>query len=105
VISCPERTTALSGCWIRAHAENRGTAVGVWTANMPRALRMTKALKVGTVWVNTYRTYSYMVPFGGTKRSGLGRENGIEAINEYLETKSVYISIADRPPPNVFIMR
>jgi acyl-CoA reductase-like NAD-dependent aldehyde dehydrogenase len=72
---------------------------------MPRALRMTKALKVGTVWINTYRTYSYMVPFGGTKRSGLGRESGIEAVNEYLETKSVFISTADRPPANVFIMR
>jgi acyl-CoA reductase-like NAD-dependent aldehyde dehydrogenase len=82
-----------------------GLVAGVWTDSMPRALRMTKALKVGTVWVNTYRTYSYMVPFGGTKRSGLGRENGIEAVNEYLETKSVFISIADRPPPNVFIMR
>jgi len=82
-----------------------GLVAGVWTASMPRALRMTKALKVGTVWVNTYRTYSYMVPFGGAKRSGLGRESGIEAINEYLETKSVFISIADRPPANVFVMR
>ncbi|MCS6922121.1 MAG: aldehyde dehydrogenase [Elioraea sp.] len=82
-----------------------GLVAGVWTSSMPRALRMTKALKVGTVWVNTYRTYSYMVPFGGTKRSGMGRENGIEAIHEYLETKSVFISIADRPPANLFIMR
>jgi aldehyde dehydrogenase (NAD+) len=82
-----------------------GLVAGVWTESMPRALRMTKALKVGTVWINTYRTYSYMVPFGGTKRSGLGRENGIEAVNEYLETKSVFISTADRPPGNVFVMR
>jgi acyl-CoA reductase-like NAD-dependent aldehyde dehydrogenase len=82
-----------------------GLVAGVWTESMPRALRMTKALKVGTVWINTYRTYSYMVPFGGTKRSGLGRESGIEAVNEYLETKSVFISTADRSPANVFIMR
>jgi (Z)-2-((N-methylformamido)methylene)-5-hydroxybutyrolactone dehydrogenase len=46
-----------------------------------------------------------MVPFGGMKHSGLGRESGIEAINEYLETKSVFISTADRPPANVFVMR
>lgn len=46
-----------------------------------------------------------MVPFGGTKRSGLGRESGIEAVNEYLETKNVFISTADRQPGNVFIMR
>jgi aldehyde dehydrogenase (NAD+) len=82
-----------------------GLVAGVWTNSMPRAFRMTKALKVGTVWVNTYRTYSYMVPLGGTKRSGFGRENGIEAVNEYLETKSVFISIANRAPSNVFIMR
>lgn len=82
-----------------------GLVAGVWTTNVSRALRMSKALKVGTVWVNTYRTYSYMVPFGGMKRSGLGRESGIDAVNEYLETKSVFISTADRPPANVFVMR
>jgi aldehyde dehydrogenase (NAD+) len=82
-----------------------GLVAGVWSTNVSRALRMTKALKVGTVWVNTYRTYSYMVPFGGVKRSGLGRESGIESVNEYLETKSVFISTADRAPTNVFVMR
>ncbi|HEY5797960.1 MAG TPA: aldehyde dehydrogenase [Bosea sp. (in: a-proteobacteria)] len=82
-----------------------GLVAGVWTTNVSRAMRMTKALQVGTVWVNTYRTYSYMVPFGGVKRSGLGRESGIETLNEYLETKSVFISTADRIPDNVFVMR
>ena len=82
-----------------------GLVAGVWTKNVSRAMRMFKKLKVGTVWVNTYRAYSYMVPFGGMKRSGLGRENGIEAVNEYLETKSVFISTADQPPANVFVMR
>lgn len=82
-----------------------GLVAGVWTTNIARAMRLTKALKVGTVWINTYRAYSYTVPFGGTKRSGLGRESGIEAINEYLETKSVFISIAERPPSNAFVMR
>ena len=82
-----------------------GLVAGVWTTNIARAFRMSKALKAGTVWVNTYRTYSYMVPFGGVKRSGLGRENGVEAINEYLETKSIFVSTADQPPANVFVMR
>jgi (Z)-2-((N-methylformamido)methylene)-5-hydroxybutyrolactone dehydrogenase len=82
-----------------------GLVAGVWTKNIGRAMRMTKALKVGTVWVNTYRAYSYMVPFGGMKKSGLGRESGIEAINEYLETKSVFLSTADEGPTNPFIMR
>lgn len=82
-----------------------GLVAGVWTTNVGRAMRMTKALKVGTVWVNLYRSYSYMVPFGGTKRSGLGREHGIEAVDDYLETKSVVISTQDQGPANAFVMR
>lgn len=82
-----------------------GLVAGVWTKSIGRAMRMSKALRVGTVWVNTYRTYSYMVPFGGVKRSGMGREQGAEAVNEYLETKSVMISTDDDAPPNLFVMR
>lgn len=82
-----------------------GLVGGVWTRNTGRALRMSKALQVGTVWVNTYRAYSYMVPFGGMKRSGLGRESGIEAVDEFLETKSVMISMTENVPDNPFIMQ
>lgn len=82
-----------------------GLVAGVWTQSIGRAMRMSKALDVGTVWVNTYRMYSYMLPFGGMKRSGLGREQGIEAINEYLETKSVVFSTDDDAPANAFVMR
>jgi len=55
---------------------------------------MAKRLQAGTVWVNTYRAVSFLSPFGGYKRSGFGRENGQEAINEFLHTKSVWISTA-----------
>jgi aldehyde dehydrogenase (NAD+) len=82
-----------------------GLAAGVWTRSIGRAARMAKALKVGTVWVNTYRMYSYMMPFGGMKRSGIGRETGLEAVDEYLETKSVLISTAETAPHNPFVMR
>jgi len=82
-----------------------GLAAGVWTKDIARAIRMSKALKAGTVWVNTYRAISYMMPFGGVKHSGLGRESGIEAIHEYLETKSVWISTSDAAPGNPFVMR
>jgi (Z)-2-((N-methylformamido)methylene)-5-hydroxybutyrolactone dehydrogenase len=82
-----------------------GLAAGVWTSNIGRAVRMSAALKAGTVWVNTYRAVSYMMPFGGMKRSGLGRESGIEAIREYLETKSIWISTAQGAPANPFILR
>lgn len=71
-----------------------GLAAGVWTKDIGRMVRVAKALRVGTVWGNTYRTYSYTMPFGGMKKSGLGRENGIEAIGEFLETKSIMISTA-----------
>jgi aldehyde dehydrogenase (NAD+) len=81
-----------------------GLAAGLWTESMPRALRVSERLQAGVVWVNTYRAVSYMSPFGGYKRSGLGRENGQEAIYEYLQTKSVWISTAD-DVPNPFVMR
>ena len=81
-----------------------GLAAGVWTQNMRRALTMAERLQAGTVWINTYRAVSYLSPFGGYKRSGLGRESGQEMIREYLQTKSVWISTAtDVPDP--FIQR
>ncbi len=81
-----------------------GLAAGVWTTSIRRALSMSERLEAGTVWINTYRAVSYMSPFGGYKRSGIGRENGMEAIREYLQTKSVWIDIAGNVP-NPFVMR
>lgn len=81
-----------------------GLAAGVWTQNMSRALKMAKTLEAGTVWINTYRATSYMSPFGGYKRSGIGRENGMSAIREYLQEKSVWIDTSDEVP-NPFVMR
>jgi len=81
-----------------------GLAAGVWTQNMRRALLMSERLQAGTIWVNTYRAVSYLSPFGGYKRSGIGRENGQEAIKEYLQLKSVWMSTATEVP-NPFIQR
>jgi (Z)-2-((N-methylformamido)methylene)-5-hydroxybutyrolactone dehydrogenase len=81
-----------------------GLAAGVWTENMRRALIMSERLEAGTVWVNTYRAVSFTSPFGGYKRSGLGRENGMEAVDAYLQTKSVWLSMATEVP-NPFVMR
>jgi aldehyde dehydrogenase (NAD+) len=81
-----------------------GLAAGVWTQNMRRALIMAEKLQAGTVWINTYRAVSYLSPFGGYKRSGLGRESGQEMIKEYLQVKSVWISTAT-DVPNPFIQR
>jgi aldehyde dehydrogenase (NAD+) len=81
-----------------------GLAAGVWTQSMRRALLMADRLQAGTVWVNTYRAVSVLSPFGGYKRSGLGRENGQDMIKEYMQTKSVWISTA-KEVPNPFVMR
>lgn len=82
-----------------------GLAAGIWTQDMGRSFRMSAAIKAGTVWVNTYRAVSYMMPFGGMKHSGLGRESGMASIHEYLETKSVWISYDQNVPTNPFVMR
>ena len=81
-----------------------GLAAGVWTQSMRRALHMAERLQAGTVWINTYRAVSYLSPFGGYKRSGIGRESGQEMIKEYLQVKSVWISTA-ADVPNPFIQR
>jgi aldehyde dehydrogenase (NAD+) len=81
-----------------------GLAAGVWTQSIKRALTMSEQLEAGTVWVNTYRAVSYMSPFGGYKRSGIGRESGQSAIREYLQEKSVWIDISGNVP-NPFVLR
>jgi aldehyde dehydrogenase (NAD+) len=81
-----------------------GLAAGVWTKDIGRAIRMSEKLRVGTVWVNTYRAVSFTSPFGGYKRSGLGRESGLEAIKEYLQVKSVWIA-TQSATANPFILR
>lgn len=70
-----------------------GLAAGVWTLNLPRAHRMASKLRAGTVWVNNYRKTSYLTPFGGFDQSGIGRENGPDALYEYTEEKSVWVDM------------
>jgi acyl-CoA reductase-like NAD-dependent aldehyde dehydrogenase len=81
-----------------------GLAAGVWTQSLDRAINMPARLRAGTVWVNAYRVVSYLAPFGGFKNSGIGRENGKEAIHEYLEAKSVFLN-TKRGVSSPFVMR
>ncbi|WP_244857106.1 aldehyde dehydrogenase [Aromatoleum bremense] len=81
-----------------------GLGAGVWTSDIGRAFRMSERLQAGTVWVNTYRAVSCMSPFGGYKDSGLGRENGMAAIEAYLQTKSVWINTGAQVD-NPFVIR
>ena len=72
----------------------------VWTESLPRALRMTRALQAGQIWVNTYRAMAVQVPFGGFKESGFGREKGEQALDEFLASKNVMIDFSnDRRDP------
>ncbi|SDS63561.1 aldehyde dehydrogenase family protein [Microlunatus soli] len=78
-----------------ANATEFGLASGIWTTSLSRAHRVARELAAGTVWVNTYRYSAAQAPFGGVKKSGYGRERGVEAIEEYLQTKNVLIDLSD----------
>jgi aldehyde dehydrogenase (NAD+) len=74
-----------------------GLAAAVWSQNVHRAHRVAHQIRAGTVWINAYRVVSFLTPFGGFKESGLGRENGMDSIREYTETKSVYVELSGKP--------
>jgi acyl-CoA reductase-like NAD-dependent aldehyde dehydrogenase len=74
-----------------------GLAAAVWTKNVDVALRTTKALRAGTVWVNAYHDagLAFVLPFGGYRSSGFGRELGREGLDEYFEKKAVHIRLGE----------
>jgi len=75
----------------RANATVFGLGAGVWTRDIGRAHRMTRRVRSGSIWVNSYGLMDPAMPMGGMKQSGYGRESGVEHLDEFLETKSVWI--------------
>lgn len=82
-----------------------GLAAGVWTNDLGRGHRVADALEAGTVWVNTYRALNYAVPFGGSKSSGFGRENGMDGFLEFSEPKAIWFEGSGEPVGDPFTLR
>jgi len=77
----------------RANDSVYGLAAGVWSKNVDTVHRVARALRTGTVWANCYQVMDPAVPFGGYKMSGFGRESGVEHMQEYLQTKAVFLKL------------
>lgn len=83
----------------RANATEFGLAAGVFTADLTRAHRVIAGLEAGTCWINAYNLTPVEAPFGGAKRSGVGRENGHAAVAHYTQVKSVYVGMGPVDAP------
>ena len=81
-----------------------GLSSGIYTSNFGRGLRVSKAVRAGIVFINTYRLISPMAPFGGIKDSGYGKEAGIESIKEYTRIKTTWYNTSNKPMTDPFTM-
>ena len=88
-----------------ANDTRHGLAAGVFTRDSALAMRMSRKLRAGIVWVNTYRVVSPIAPFGGFGESGYGRESGLQGLYDYTRPKTVWINTSDQPLANPFVMR
>lgn len=85
-----------------ANDTRHGLAAGIFTRDSARSLRMSRQVRAGIIWVNTYRAISPIAAFGGLKSSGYGREAGLQAVYSYTRPKTVWMNLSDRPVANPF---
>ncbi len=78
-----------------ANGTRYGLAAGLWTRDLNRAMRVSRAMRAGSVWINTYRAIAAQAPFGGFKQSGIGRERGEAGLREFLVTRNVMIDFSE----------
>lgn len=88
-----------------ANDTEHGLAAGIFTRDSARALRMSRAVRAGIVWVNTYRAISPVAEFGGVKNSGYGREAGFQAVYDYTRPKTVWMNTSSDPLGSQFVSR
>ena len=87
----------------RANNTNFGLAGAVWTSDVSRAHHIAREVKAGTFWINSYKTIHVAVPFGGFGDSGHGRSSGPGVLDEYTQTKAIWVPTraADSPFPSL----
>ncbi|SDJ10185.1 aldehyde dehydrogenase [Alteribacillus bidgolensis] len=88
-----------------ANSTDYGLAAGIWTNDIAKAHRISKRVRAGIVWVNTYRAISPIAPIGGSKLSGYGREGGLESVHDYTQKKTVWINTSSETMSDPFVMR
>ncbi|RWF44650.1 MAG: aldehyde dehydrogenase family protein [Mesorhizobium sp.] len=90
------RFTSVDQAIALANDTNYGLGNGVWTKDIDKAIRVSRELRSGTVYVNTFLETAVQLPFGGFKESGIGRENGLDGLLEFTEVKSTFIKLGQR---------
>ncbi|MFT5612490.1 MAG: betaine-aldehyde dehydrogenase, partial [Polaribacter sp.] len=83
----------------RANSTKFGLSGAVFTKDFSRAHRVANRIQAGIVWINEYNITPAEIPFGGYKQSGIGRENGLQAIEHYTQIKTIYANLGDIPAP------